>query len=89
MPNGGRVDRRVRGCNVVRMSVAEIKSAIDRMSRAELDAVSAHLRQRRWLQDGPEQREELATIMGEMDAGKKYSLGELKARLADREAGQR
>jgi hypothetical protein len=59
------------------MSVAQITSAIDRLSPAELAQVSAHLR-RRFCEDTPERRREISKIMAEMDAGKKFSLTDLK-----------
>lgn len=67
------------------MSVTEIKTAIDRMTPEEREAVSAHLRRKRW-EDTPERRAELSRIMDEMDAGKKVSLEELKRRHAERVA---
>ncbi|MBI5768321.1 MAG: hypothetical protein HZA93_11035 [Verrucomicrobia bacterium] len=62
------------------MSLAEIKSAIDRLTREELDAVSAHLRERRWLEDSPARRAELAEIRDEMEQGRRHTLAELKQR---------
>lgn len=80
MTDGGRVDSGARGCIVNRMSLAEIKSAIDRLTREELDAVSAHLRERRWLEDSPARRAELAEIRDEMEQGRRHTLAELKQR---------
>lgn len=68
------------------MSVAEIKTAIDRMNRNELDEVAAHLRRKRWEADTPERRHEISQIMDDMDAGKKVSLEELTRRHAERVA---
>ena len=59
------------------MSVAEITSAIDRLSPEERVEVSVYLR-RRFCEDTPERRQELAEIADEMEAGRKYSLEDLK-----------
>lgn len=59
------------------MSVAEIKTAIDRMNREELKEVAAHLRRKRW-EDSPERRQELSDARDAMERGEKYSLVDLK-----------
>jgi hypothetical protein len=64
------------------MSVTEITSAIDRLSPEERAVVVAHLR-RRFSEDTPAARRELSQIMGEMDAGKKFSMNDLRRRDAE------
>jgi hypothetical protein len=58
------------------MSVAEITSAIDRLSPKQRAKISAHLR-RRFCEETPERRRELSAIMREMDTGKKFTLAQL------------
>jgi hypothetical protein len=64
---------------VTGMSLAEITSAIDRLSAEERAKVSLHLR-RRFCEDTPGRRKELSDIRDEMEAGKQISLDELKRR---------
>jgi len=59
------------------MSVAEITSAIDRLTPEERAEVEMYLR-RRFCEDTPERRRELSEIADEMDAGQKFSLSDLK-----------
>ena len=61
------------------MSVAEITSAIDRLSPRERAKVSVYL-QRRFCEDTPARRRELSRIMDEMAAGKKFNLAQLTAK---------
>ena len=61
------------------MSLAEITSAIDRLSPEERAAVSLHLR-RRWPDDTPERRAELTAIRDEMEQGRRVTLADLKKR---------
>jgi hypothetical protein len=64
------------------MSVAEITSAIDRLTPEERVAVKLHLR-RRTSEDTPERRRELAQIMAEMDAGRKLTMADFRQRDAE------
>lgn len=59
------------------MSLAETTSAIDHLSPEERTLVSTYLR-RRFCADTPERRRELSEIMDEMDAGKKFTLSQLR-----------
>ena len=77
--SGAWVDTRGRESNLGGMSLAEITSAIDRLSAEERAVVSAHLR-RRFLEDSPERRTELAAIRDDMEQGRRFTLGELKKR---------
>lgn len=67
------------------MSLAEITSAIDRLSPEERMEVAAHLR-RRFCEDTPARRQELSEVRDRMEAGEQVSLVELKRRHAERAA---
>ncbi len=59
------------------MSVAEINSAIDRLTPEERARVSAHLRER-FCSDSPERSRELGGIMEDMDVGRRFTVAELR-----------
>jgi hypothetical protein len=67
------------------MSLADITSAIDRLTPEERAKISLHLR-RRFCEDTPARRKELSAIHDEMEAGKQVSLAELKRRHKARSA---
>jgi hypothetical protein len=67
------------------VSLAEITSAIDRLSAEERAKVALHLR-RRFCEETPSRRKELSALRDEMEAGKQVSLAELKRRHKARSA---
>lgn len=59
------------------MSIAEIKREVDRLSDAELRELESYLRER-VDKDFSARRERVSAIMHEMDAGRKFSRGDLE-----------